>query len=236
MTPLTSPRKPKNSSRTNLLIALAFHTAIVLVLVFFAAREGLLGKQLKKIAVEMVREKEPEKPAEPEKPKPEPPRTVEPPKTVEPQRTVETHTPAVPQSTAPTPPTSTTTVVAPPVFAPPASDVPSFEFEGGRSVQTSSDPAELYRGFVEYSLRARWNRPDNIADDNYVAEVEISVDRTGKLSLPEWKRSSGDTRWDNSVRAAIAASSSLDRPPPTNFPPRVIVRFDVQDATEPVIP
>jgi hypothetical protein len=37
------------------------------------------------------------------------------------------------------------------------------------------------------------------------------------------------------VRAALAATKSLDRPPPTNFPPRIVVRFDVQDATEPVI-
>jgi len=38
----------------------------VVLLTYFAAREGLLGKELRKIAVEMVREKppEPEKPAE----------------------------------------------------------------------------------------------------------------------------------------------------------------------------
>ena len=57
----------------NLLISLFFHVAIVAVLVFFAARQGLLGEQLKKITVQMVKEKPPEKPKEPEKPKAEPP-------------------------------------------------------------------------------------------------------------------------------------------------------------------
>ena len=108
-------------------------------------------------------------------------------------------------------------------------------FGGGKAVQTSSDPAFLYKGFVEYALRSKWTRPQNIADGDYVAEVEISVDRGGKISEPVWKKGSGDQRWDDSVRAAIAATKSLERPPPTNFPSRVVVRFDVQDATEPII-
>ncbi|MFN0067575.1 MAG: hypothetical protein ACKVYV_08055, partial [Limisphaerales bacterium] len=72
MVPQTQPRPPRNSSRVNLLISAVFHGAIVAALAYFAAREGLLGKELKKIAVEMVREKPLEKPREPE-PEPEPP-------------------------------------------------------------------------------------------------------------------------------------------------------------------
>jgi len=83
-------------------------------------------------------------------------------------------------------------------------------------------------------LRSKWVRPENIADDNYVAEVEISVDKSGKISDPLWKKGSGDSRWDDSVRSAIAATKSLDRYPPKNFPARVLIRFDVQDATESV--
>ena len=112
--------------------------------------------------------------------------------------------------------------------------MPSFEFEGGKAVETSSDPVQLYKGFVEYALRSRWQRPDNIADDNYVAEVEVSVDRKGRLSDPTWEKGSGDRRWDDSVRQALATVKSLDRPPPTNFPGRVVVRFDVQAETEPI--
>ena len=80
MLPSSQPRKKRNSSKVNLLISFIFHAVLVLVLAYFAARQGLLGKQLKKISIEMVKEKPPEKPKEP--PKVEPPK-VEPPKVVE---------------------------------------------------------------------------------------------------------------------------------------------------------
>ena len=211
----------------NLFISFAFHSTIVLLLFYFAAREGFLGKQLKKIAVEMVKEeKPPEKPKEPEKPRDEPPKQ-------EPAKIAEAPKADVPKETVPA--TAASVVAAPPAIAPPSEEVPSFEFGGGKAVQTSSDPVFLYKGFVEYALRSKWNRPENIADDNYVAEVEVAVGHGGKLSDPQWKKSSGDQRWDDSVRAAIAATKSLNRPPPTNVPARVVIRFDVQDVTEPII-
>ena len=71
MVPQSKARKPRNSSKVNLLISMAFHGVVVLGLLYFAARQGLLGKTIKKIAVEMVKEKKPEKPKEPEKPKQE---------------------------------------------------------------------------------------------------------------------------------------------------------------------
>jgi hypothetical protein len=83
-------------------------------------------------------------------------------------------------------------------------------------------------------LRSHWQRPATVADDNYVAEVEIAVDHQGRLSDPVWKRRSGDAFWDNSVRQAISATANLDRPPPADFPSRILVRFDVQDVTEPI--
>jgi len=226
MTPLTQKRKRPNSSKVNLLIALAFHVTAVLAMVYFAAREGLLGTQLKKIAVEMIKEKPPEKPKEAEKPKEEPPRP-EPPKMAEAPKM---ETAKEPMRTTP----PALVITAPAVVAPPAEELPSFDFGGGKAVQTSSDTAQLYKGFIEYAIRANWTRPDNIADDYYVAEVEIAVDGGGEISHPIWKRSSGDTRWDDTVRAAIAATKRLNRPPPKNFPARVVVRFDVQDATEAV--
>ncbi|HTY86412.1 MAG TPA: TonB C-terminal domain-containing protein [Candidatus Acidoferrum sp.] len=223
MLPQSQARKKRNSSKVNLLISFVFHALIVLTMFYFAARQGLLGKQLKKIAVEMVKEKPPEKPKEPEKPQEEPPK-VEAPKVVERPKVVEE------AKAAPPPPVS----LAPPAVAPPAAELPAFEFEGGKAVETSSDPAQLYKGYVEYALRSKWQRPDNMADDNYVAEVEVSVDRKGRISDPVWEKSSGDSRWDDSVRQVLAAVKSLDRPPPTNFPPRVVVRFDVQAETEPI--
>ena len=222
MLPQTQPRKQRNSSKVNLMISFTFHAVLVLTLLYFAARQGLLGKQLKKISIEMVKEKPPEKPKEPEKPKVEPPKVVEPPKPVETPKPVE-ETKAPPS-------------VAPPSVAPPAVELPSFEFEGGKAVVSSSDPVEIYKNAVEYAFRSKWNRPENLADDNYAVEVEVSVDRSGKVSDPVWQKNSGNSKWDDSVRSAIAAVTSIDRAPPTNFPPRIIIRFDVQAETEPVMP
>jgi TonB family protein len=224
MTP-QAPRKKRNSSKVNLLISFTFHAAIVLTLFYFAAREGFLGEQIQKISVEMIKEKQPEKPKEPEKPKIEPlkqetPRLAEKPKAVE-----------EPKAAAPPP----ETVAAPPMVAPPPAELPSFVFEGGKAVETSSDPVQLYKGLLEYAFRSRWNRPDNMDDDGYVVEVEVSVDRHGQISDPQWKKSSGNKLWDNSVRQAIAAVTSMDHSPPTNFPPHVVIRFDVQEETEPIL-
>jgi len=218
MIPQSQPRKKRNSSKVNLMISLAFHALLVGVLLYFAARSGILGKQIQKITVTMEKEKPPEKPPAPPKP-PEPPKIVEPPKVVE-----------APKAVAAPP------VVAPPVVAPPAAELPSFDFDGGKLVQSSSDPVQLYKGLLEYSLRSKWNRPEDMADEAFIAEVEVTVDRTGKISQPKWQKGSGDKRWDDSVRQAIAATTSLNRPPPTNFPARVVVRFDVQEETEPILP
>jgi outer membrane biosynthesis protein TonB len=203
------------------MISFAFHAVLVLVLFYFAAREGLLGKKLNTIVVRMVKEKPPEKPKEPEKPKIEPPK-AEPPK-IETPKIVET-----PKLQAPL-------VVAPPVVAPPNSEVPSFEFDGGKAVETSSDPVQLYKGYLEYVLRQKWNRPDDEADDDFVAEVAVSVDSQGNIENPTWLKGSGDEKWDATVKQVFNAVKNFDRPPPTNFPPRVTIRFDVQEETEPIL-
>src|ERR1035437_5746594 len=217
--PQSRPKKKKNSSKANLVSSAVFHAILVGVMFYFAAREGLLGKQVQKIAVEMVKEKK----HEPEKPKPEPPK-VEPPKIEAPK--IE----APKMETAKAPPT-----VAPPVVAPPANDVPSFEFEGGKAVNSESDPVQLYKGYLEYTLRSKWNRPDNMADDNFVAEVAVNVDSQGNLSQSKWLKGSGDVRWDQSVKNVFKLVQNIDRRPPTNFPPNVTIRFDVQEETEPVL-
>jgi TonB family protein len=227
MLPGTQKRKVQNSSKVNLLISLTFHTIIVLCVLYFAAREGLLGKQMRKIAVEMVKEKPPEKPKEPEKPKVEPPK-VEPPKLVEAPKV------EPPKSVAQAPPPSAT-MAAPPAVAPPATEVSSFVFEGGKMVESSSDPAQLYKGLLEYSLRSRWDRPQDMDDQNFEADVQVAVDSTGQISNPVWKKSSGDKRWDDTVRQALAKTQSVNRAPPANFPARVTIRFDVVPC-EPVTP
>jgi hypothetical protein len=126
-------------------------------------------------------------------------------------------------------------VVAPPVVAPPNSELPSFEFGGGKAVETSSDPVQLYKGYLEYVLRQKWNRPDDEADDDFVAEVAVSVDRQGDIENPTWLKGSGDDKWDATVKQVFNVVKNIDRPPPTNFPSRVTIRFDVQEQTEPVL-
>jgi TonB C terminal len=219
MTPQSQPRKKRNSSKVNLLVSFIFHAILVLVLVYFAARQGLLGKQLKKISIQMVKEKPPEKPKEP--PKVEPPK-IEPPK-VETPKVVE-----APKTVQPV-------AAAPPMVAPPAAELPSFEFDGGKAVVSSFDPVQLYKGYMEYALRQKWNRPDNMADDDFFAEVAVSVSPEGEISNPDFVRGSGDANWDDSVRQVFADVKSIGRSPPTNFPSRVTIRFDVQEESEPIL-
>ena len=226
MLPSTQKGKPKNSSKVNLLISLTFHGILVLTVLFFAARQGWIGATMKKIAIEMVKEKPPEKPKEPDKPKVETPK-------VETPKLAEAAKPEAPKAAAPAPPPAN--MAAPPPVAPPATEVPAFVFEGGKAVESSSDPLQLYKGLIEYSLRSRWDRPQDMEDQTFVAEVEVAVDHSGQIADPVWKKSSGDKRWDDSVRQAIARTQTVNRAPPANFPSRVVVRFDVV-ACEPVAP
>ncbi len=215
MIPQSQPKARKNSSKVNLIISAVFHGILVALLFYFAAREGLIGKKLQKIAVELVKEKKPEPP----KPKPEPPKVeppkVEPPK-VEPPKVVE-----APKTAPP--------VAAPPVVAPAATELPSFDFAGGKTVISESDPVQLYKGYMEYELRSKWNRPEDMDDDNYVAEVQVGVDKKGDLSLLKWLKGSGNERWDKSVKDVFKLVTNISRNPPTNFPSTVTIRFDVQE-------
>jgi hypothetical protein len=218
MMPGSRPKKQANSSKVNMTISFVFHAVLILALLFFAAHEGYLGKKVKSILVTKVEEKKPEPPKPKEVPKVETPK-VETPK-------VEAAKVEVPK-TAP--------VVAPPVVAPAAVDVPSFDFAGGKTVVSENDPVQLYKGYIEYVLRTKWNRPENMDDDKYVAEVGVSVDPQGNLSNITWQKGSGNPQWDASVKDVFKAINQINRKPPTNFPDHVTIRFDVQEETEPVL-
>jgi len=215
-------RKSKRTSRLSVAISVVLHSVLVGVLLFFAAREGMLGTQLKKIAVTMVPKEKPpeEKPKEkPPEPKPE----IEPPKTetprIPPPQTETAKAPTAPESIAP-------------AIAPPAAAIPAFDFEGGKTVETSSDPQVLYKGFVEYSLRSHWKRPEGIADDDFEAEVELTIDTSGRILNYALVKKSGDAAWDESVKKAVAQTETVGRVPPKGFPEKILVRFDVQAPTE----
>jgi len=222
----TQRRKKRNSTKVNLVVSALFHAIILGALLYFAARNGLLGKQIKKIAVEMVREKpkQPEKPKEPEKPKVEVAKTEAP-------KTASVEKPEAPKDVAPPPPPAVENSA--PSVAPPAAELPAFSFDGGRPVVTTSDPVQVYKGLLESSLRFNWDRPKDIDDHEYVAVVEISVDKAGDISNPVWKQKSGHREWDNSVWAAVQSTPKVSRPPPARFPSSVAVKFDVE-ALQPV--
>jgi len=208
MIPQSQPKKPKNSSKANLVISAIFHGILLLALFYFAARSGMLGHQIQSITVTKEvkpKEKPPEKKPEPPKetPKVEPPKMAEAPK--------------------PAPPST-----APPVVAPPAAEAPAIEGFYGKEVVSENDPVQLYKGYIEYTLRSKWDRPDNMDDDKYLVEVAVNVDKAGNISETKWLKGSGDAKWDQTVKDVFKAVSNIGRPPPTNFPPNVTIRFDVQ--------
>src|ERR1017187_8094718 len=211
-------RKKRNSSKVNLIIASLFHGTLIVVIFFFAAREGMLGKKLKEITVTMVqKEKKPEPPKEkPPEPKVEQPKAAEAPKASLPQPKVETASAPPPSDSAP-------------AVAPAAVSLPSFEFsDGAKEVRSISDPNGIYKALFEYTLRSRWNRPDDPLYDNNIAEVELTVDKSGQIAGSTWLKGSGVALWDDSVKAALAQTKALSRPPPKDFPEKFVVRFDVQ--------
>jgi TonB family protein len=216
-------RRKRNSSKVNLTISFIFHALVILVVAYFAAREGILGKKLKEITVTMApKEKKPEPP----KPKPPEPK-VEPPKPAEPPKVATAAPP--PPALRVEPPSAPPVVEAPPPAAPAAVSLPAFEFnDGARDVQTVSDPNTLYKGLVEHALRSHWNRPEDIADDTFVAEIQLTIDAEGNVTGSRWLKGSGNPRWDGSVKAAVAATKVITRPPPKGFPPAFVARFDVE--------
>jgi TonB family protein len=221
-------RKKRNSSKINLIISVIFHTVLISAVFFLAAREGMLGKKLKQLAVTVAaKEKKPEPPKEkPPEPKVETAKAET--KVAAPK--VEVPAPAQTANAAPPP-------MAPPVAAPPSASLAAFEFtDGAKEVQTTTDKNLLYKGLVEYALRTRWNRPEGMADADFVAEVEVAIDPGGKVQGYTWLKGSGEKRWDDSVKQALAQTKAISRPPPKGFPEKLRVRFDVEIMkTEPVV-
>jgi len=219
-------RRKRNSSKVNLIFSFIFHGTLIAVVFFFAAREGMLGKKLKQLTVTMV----------PKEKKPEPPKEkpaelkVETPKPAEVAKAVV----APPPMAAAAPPPA---AGAAPAVAPAPVSLPGFEFhDGAKDVESLSDANSIYKALVEHTLRSRWDRPEGIADDAYVAEVELTVDPAGKVKDSRWVKGSGDKRWDDSVRTVVEQTKAISRPPPKGFPEKFLVRFDVESLkTEPVL-
>jgi len=210
------PRK-KNSAKVNVTISLVIHGLIFAAGAYWAAHEGVLGKKLQALSVLMV----PKEKKEVEK-KPEPKTETVKKEEVKPVETTAKNI-APPPKFVPPPP------VADVAAAPPAAVISGFSF----NQDEINDKIGLYKQQVESVLRTRWERPTDVKDNDFVAEVEMRIDAKGNISGYDWKKSSGDKRWDDSVKKALAGA--INRPPPKDFPEKFVVRFDVQPATEPLL-
>jgi len=209
-------RKKSNSAKANLIISAIFHSVLVAAIFYFAAKEGLLGKKLKELTVTMEKVKKPEPPKEkPEEPKPD-----------QPKQEAKAAVPEAKAQAASPPPAASD---AAPSVAPAAVVLPDMSFsDGARQVQSISDPNEIYKTLVEHTLRAYWNRPEDMADDDYVAQVEVTIDKNGYVDDTHWLSGSGNARWDATVKAAVAQLKAVSRPPPKGFPGKFVARFDVE--------
>ena len=217
----------KRKDPTALVIAAVLHGVAIVVLFVWAAKTGKLDPLLKAFDVVLApKDKKPE--PKKEEPKVEPIKQEELPKLTPPPAAV---------AVAPPPSSGAAPPAAAPAVAPPPAALPSFDFSDGAKVVESSTnaPVIYYKGQVEFALRSNWERPPNIEDDTFVAEINLHLDPNGRILKYDWKKTSGDKRWDDSVAKAIAVTKTMPRPPPKGFPEEFLVRFDVLPATEPLV-
>jgi hypothetical protein len=214
------PRK-KNSAKVNVTISLVIHGLIFAAGAYWAAHEGVLGKKLRELSVGLIaKEKKPDEQKKAET-KTDGPKKVETVKTIEPTKTA-----AAPTTKFVPPPAAAQAASAPPPVV-----IGDFTFD--KDSISTTDPIVFYKQQVETALRSRWNRPEGVADLDFVAEVEMRVDAQGKIMGYDWKKGSGNQPWDDSVKKALVGA--INRPPPNGFPDKFVVRFDVQPTTEPLV-
>jgi len=212
-----SQRKKKNSSKVNLTISAVFHSLLIGVMFYLAAREGILGKKMQTLAVTMVPKEKKELPKE---------KTIEPKiETPKPTEVAKTTTAPAPRVEAPSAPPPSDTQVA---VAPAAAITADMVFDEGAKAVDDGDPNSVYKNMVQRTLRTHWNRPEDLADETFVAEAELSINKNGRLGPYRWISGSGNRIWDDSVKSVLAATKTIDRPPPKGFPAKFTVRFDVE--------
>jgi hypothetical protein len=211
-------QRKDHRSKVGLAVSIAFHALIIIVVFVWAAKTGRLDPLLKQFDVVLAPKEK--KVAAPK------PKVVEETKATPPP-------PAQAQNPNPAPAAAPSTAVAPPpsgvAVAPPAAEPAAFDFSDGAKVVESSTNAPFiyYKSQIEYALRSNWERPPDINDEAFVGEVELRLDKAGRILAHAWKKPSGDKRWDASVDKAIKETPGINRPPPAGFPNSFVVRFDV---------
>jgi len=213
-----SQRRKSDSSKLNLAVSFVFHSLLILAVFYFAAKQGLVGDRMKSLVATLEQQKPKEAPKPPkEEPKVEQSKQAEQPKAV----AAPTPTPQAQAATAPPP------AEAPPAAAPPTLDATFFS-DGAKAVVEVTDPKLIYKGAIERVLLSNWDRPEDMKDDEFVAEVELFIAKDGKVTGSRWIKGSGDARWDKTVKVAVAATKAISTPPPAGFPPTFLARFDVE--------
>ena len=217
MPPTISPKRKDPTARSSMMIAVVMHTIAFLIFFIWAAKTGRLDPILKIMnVVQVAKEKPKEKKAEPKeesiKPDELPKIASAPPAAA-----------AAPQANQANAP------AAPPAVAPPAAAAPDMIFfDGAKEVVTSTNaPIDHYKSLVEFAIRSNWQRPEGLADEQFVAQAEVAIDPAGKLKTYTLTKRSGNAVWDKTVLQALAATQTLSRPPPKGFPAKIQVRFDV---------
>jgi TonB family protein len=211
-------RRKRTSSKTNLIVSFVVHSLLVLGVFYFAARQGVMGDKMKSLVATLEQQKPKEQPKPPkEEPKVEPPKQVEQSKAI-----VATPPPAQVQSASAPPAAEAKTGAAPPTLD------ASFFADGAKAVTEVSDPKLVYKASIERVLRANWDRPEDVKDDEFIAEVELSISNEGNVTSSRWVKGSGNARWDRSVKAAVAATKQVGSQPPAGFPAKFLARFDVE--------
>lgn len=214
----THQLRKRNSPRVNLTISLILHVLLFAAGAYWAAHEGILGKKIQELSLMLV-PKEKKEEAKKDEPKIEE-KKVE----TKPAETEKVAAAPVQKLVAPPPPVIDTSIAAPP----PVVDQ-SFVWV---DPDPAKDPKNIYAGQIEKSIRLRWERPKDLEDVDYAAEVELTLDSSGKILAFDWKKGSGNRSWDESVKLALANTTSVGAPPPKDFPNKFRVRFDVQAASE----
>ena len=191
--------------KSNLIIAVIFHLIILFIIIFFAAKEGKLGQTFKSLTVVLS----PKQKIEEVKPK-----------------TVEPKLPDVPKVNVPQIQEEKQVVKSKssePTVAPNVVQLPSFDFfDGAKKINSTNDPIELYRLYLESNIKSAWQVPDN----DGVVNAEITIDSKGKITSTKILNFT-DLIWEMSVSQALSKIEKFSKEPPTNFPKRFTIRFDI---------
>ena len=215
-------RRKRNSPKVNLIVSVVLHVLLLGAGFFWAAHEGVLGDKMKTITADILRN---EKKAQVKKSdtKTEEAKAEEVKKVVAEAKAVKAAVAAAgPTAAAPPPPAAAVTEAPPPAVV--------SEMVFGDVV--TADPIASYKNQVEAAFRNKWNRPPNMDDADFAAEVELVIDASGQVTGHNWMVGSGNARWDESVKQALSNLHSINRPPPKGFPEKFMVRFDVVSAEE----